>query len=239
MPETVKTNYHPVGTCRMGRDGDPDAVVTADLKVRGVEGLRMIDASIMPMIPSGNTNAPVLADRRKAVEIIMRGEGPAPLRRLSAERPQRSRGAGQRIVRKAEPVFPIERCAASGAPSRSPRPSLCRSCNSLATVDKPRCHPILANNSQFHYRPGVRNAPRFRFTPRVSWPAGRSGPHRLRGVRCAGLGAVRGAEHRRDDSHDRRRRSPSRGRARQRDRTDGAGGRPRTFTGKRGPTSSP
>jgi choline dehydrogenase len=68
---TVKTNYHPVGTCRMGRADDPHAVVTSDLAVRGVKGLRIVDASIMPTIPSGNTNAPVLAIADKAVDIIM------------------------------------------------------------------------------------------------------------------------------------------------------------------------
>jgi choline dehydrogenase len=67
---TVKTNYHPVGTCRMGREADRDAVVTPDLRVRGVTGLRIVDASIMPAIPSGNTNAPVLAIADRAVDII-------------------------------------------------------------------------------------------------------------------------------------------------------------------------
>jgi len=68
--ETVKTNYHPVGTAKMGRDDDPTAVVDARLRVRGVEGLRVIDCSIMPAIPSGNTNAPAMAVGSKAASLI-------------------------------------------------------------------------------------------------------------------------------------------------------------------------
>jgi choline dehydrogenase len=52
------TCYHPVGTCRMGGDNDPDAVVDSQLRVRGIAGLRVGDASIMPQITSGNTHAP-------------------------------------------------------------------------------------------------------------------------------------------------------------------------------------
>jgi choline dehydrogenase len=70
---TVKTNYHPVGTCRMGADGDPLAVLAKDLRVRGVDGLRVIDASVMPAIVSGNTNAPAMAIAARAVA-IMTGE---------------------------------------------------------------------------------------------------------------------------------------------------------------------
>ena len=69
---TVKTGYHPVGTCRMGADNDTMAVVDADLRVRGAEGLRVIDASIMPNIVSGNTNAAVMAVADKAADIMIR-----------------------------------------------------------------------------------------------------------------------------------------------------------------------
>jgi choline dehydrogenase len=67
---TVKTNYHPVGTCRMGPEADPMAVVDRALNVRGVERLRVIDASILPRVTSGNTNAPVLAVADRAVDLI-------------------------------------------------------------------------------------------------------------------------------------------------------------------------
>jgi choline dehydrogenase len=70
---TVKTNYHPVGTCRMGRDSDPMAVLTPELCVRGVERLRVFDASMMPNIVSGNTNATVMAVADRAVA-VMTGE---------------------------------------------------------------------------------------------------------------------------------------------------------------------
>ena len=68
---TVKTNYHPVGTCRMGSDSDPMAVLDTRLKVRGVKGLRVFDCSMMPAIVSGNTNAPALAIADRAVALMM------------------------------------------------------------------------------------------------------------------------------------------------------------------------
>ncbi len=66
----VKTNYHPVGSASMGQDGDAMAVLDLRLRVRGVSGLRVIDASAMPRIPSGNTNAPTLALADRAVSLI-------------------------------------------------------------------------------------------------------------------------------------------------------------------------
>jgi choline dehydrogenase len=72
LRRTVKTDYHPVGTCRMGSSDDPEAVVGPDLKVRGIDGLRVIDASVMPKLVSANTNAPTMALADRAVS-LMRG----------------------------------------------------------------------------------------------------------------------------------------------------------------------
>lgn len=68
---TVKTGYHPVGTCRMGHDADEAAVLSSDLRVRGVSNLRVIDASLMPNIVSGNTNAAVMAAAAKAADLVL------------------------------------------------------------------------------------------------------------------------------------------------------------------------
>jgi choline dehydrogenase len=67
---SVKTNWHPVGTARMGKSDDAMAVLDAQLRVRGVEGLHVIDASAMPLIPSGNTNAPTLALAHRAISLL-------------------------------------------------------------------------------------------------------------------------------------------------------------------------
>ena len=65
------TVYHMIGTARMGPDGDPGAVVDSQLRVRGLQGLRVADASVMPVMPSGNTNAPVMMVAEKAADMIL------------------------------------------------------------------------------------------------------------------------------------------------------------------------
>ena len=64
----VELIYHPVGTCRIGKDDD--AVVDPELRVHGLEGLRVCDASVFPVIPGGNTNAPVIAVAERAADLI-------------------------------------------------------------------------------------------------------------------------------------------------------------------------
>jgi choline dehydrogenase len=68
--DIATTIFHPVGTARMGRPSDPDAVVDPHLRVIGVSGLRVADASVMPTITSGNTNSPTLMIAEKAARWI-------------------------------------------------------------------------------------------------------------------------------------------------------------------------
>jgi choline dehydrogenase len=71
--------YHPVGTCAMGRNG----VLDDRLRVRGVPGLRVADASAMPRVPSGNTNAPVMMLAEKAADLILSDRGALSKERLN------------------------------------------------------------------------------------------------------------------------------------------------------------
>jgi choline dehydrogenase len=71
IARTTFAIYHPVGTCRMGEDAD--AVVDAELRVNGLDALRVVDASVMPVVPRGNTNAPTIALAERAADLIRHG----------------------------------------------------------------------------------------------------------------------------------------------------------------------
>ncbi len=71
VARTTFAIYHPVGTCRMGEDAA--AVVDTQLRVNGIEGLRVVDAAVMPVVPRGNTNAPTIALAERAADLIRHG----------------------------------------------------------------------------------------------------------------------------------------------------------------------
>lgn len=77
VQQYAKTDYHPCGTCKMGADDDPMAVVDRKTRVFGVDNLRVVDASVIPSIVSGNLNASTIMIAEKVADCIL-GKSPLP-----------------------------------------------------------------------------------------------------------------------------------------------------------------
>jgi choline dehydrogenase-like flavoprotein len=90
-----QAGYHGVGTCKMGPAADPLAVVDERLRVRGVTNLRVVDASVFPTMPSGNTNGPVMAAAWRAADLILQDARahPVPGVDLLPEKPRAAQHA--------------------------------------------------------------------------------------------------------------------------------------------------
>jgi choline dehydrogenase len=106
----VRTDYHPVGTCSMGHEDDRLAVVGADLRVRGIDGLRVIDASVMPCIVTANTNAPTMAIADRAVTLMRATATLAPARvePLGDPLETETNGCGSAVSRREPPDRRLE-----------------------------------------------------------------------------------------------------------------------------------